>query len=94
MRLVDRLVAAGCEVNGCDAGGDTLLHQAALGYSHAPNADCFHHSSDSCNYTAIHALLQHGAEPDPVGTGGFTPLMLAVEQGCAADCLAVLSALE
>ena len=91
-RGIKLLVAAGCDVNAQDAAGDTLLHNASLGYSHALNEDCFNSSSDGCNYTAVKTLLELGAQPDPVGTGGHTPLMNAVEDSCPPAVEALLSA--
>jgi ankyrin repeat protein len=79
---IQLLAAAGCNVNERDAAGDTLLHNASLGYSQSLNEGCFNSSSDGCNYTAVKTLLELGADPDPVGTGGYTPLMNAVEDSC------------
>jgi ankyrin repeat protein len=76
-RIIDLLVAAGCDVNARDAAGDALLHCAAWGYAQSPGEDCFNSSSDGANFTAVRRLLQHGADPDPAGQRGWTPLMLA-----------------
>jgi ankyrin repeat protein len=91
-RGIRLLAAAGCDVNQADAAGDTLLHNAALGYSHALNEACFNSSSDGCNYTAVKTLLNLGAAPDPVGTRGYTPLMNAVEDSCPPAVEALLAA--
>jgi ankyrin repeat protein len=89
---MELLIAAGSDVNAQDAAGDTLLHNASLGYSHAINEDCFNSSSDGVNVTAILTLLKHGAMPDPVGSGGYTPLMHAVQECCAPAVEALLEA--
>jgi ankyrin repeat protein len=91
-RGIRLLAAAGCDVNQPDAAGDTLLHNASLGYSHALNAACFNSSSDGCNYTAVRTLLELGAAPDPVGTRGYTPLMNGVEDSCPPAVEALLAA--
>lgn len=91
-RGMDLLIAAGCDVNARDGAGDTLLHNAALDYAHAPSEDCFNSSSDGCNLTAVVTLLKHGAMPDPVGTRGYTPLMHAVAAGRGAAVTALLAA--
>jgi ankyrin repeat protein len=80
-RVIDSLVAAGCDVNARDAAGDTLLHCAVRGYGHAPSEDVFNMSSDGSNLVATLGLLKHGALPDPVGRSGYTPLMLAAVDG-------------
>ena len=86
------LITAGCEVNATDAAGDTLLHNAASGYAHAVNEECYNSSSDGVNVTAVLTLLQHGANPDPVGSGGYTPLMRAAEECSVAAVEALLEA--
>ncbi|MBD2260348.1 ankyrin repeat domain-containing protein [Pseudanabaena sp. FACHB-2040] len=88
-RGMELLIAAGCDVNAQDAAGDTLLHNASLGYSHAINKNCFNSSSDGGNVTAVLTLLKHGAMPDPVGSGGYTPLMNAAQE-CSAPAIAAL----
>lgn len=89
---MELLIAAGCDVNATDAAGDTLLHNASLGYSHAFNEACFHSSSDGCNLTAILTLLKHGADPDPIGSGSYTPLMNAAQECCPEAVTALLEA--
>lgn len=86
------LIAAGCDVNATDAAGDTLLHNAALGYAHAMDEACYHSSSDGVNVTAVLTLLQHGANPDPVGSGGYTPLMRTAEECSVAAVETLLKA--
>ncbi|MBT9312173.1 ankyrin repeat domain-containing protein [Leptothoe kymatousa] len=76
-RAIDLLVAAGADIHAQDAAGDTLLHNATLEYAFPPSDENYFGSSDGCNYTAVHCLLRHGIDPDPVGTHGRTPLMLA-----------------
>lgn len=92
VRGMDLLVEAGCNVNARDGAGDTLLHNAAMGYSHCPSEDCFNSSSDGCNLTAVVTLLNHGADPDPAGAKGYTPLMYAEAAGCTPVLKALLAA--
>lgn len=91
-RAIDLLVSAGEDINGHDNAGDTLLHNATLEYAFPPNEANYFGSSDGCNYTAVTCLLNHGAHPDPVGTHGRTPLMLAATSASSATLQALLAA--
>ncbi|HEY9737259.1 MAG TPA: ankyrin repeat domain-containing protein, partial [Trichocoleus sp.] len=53
---------------------------------------CFNSSSDGLNAAAALTLLKHGADPDPVGSRGFTPLMNAAQSGSAVAVAALLEA--
>lgn len=90
--MIDLLVSAGCDVNERDPSGDTLLHCAALGYAHAPDEAYFNNSSDGANVTAVYCLLKHGADPDPVGQHGWTPLMVAAHNTSVPIVTALLQA--
>ncbi len=65
--LVDRLLAAGAEVDRAGQFGRTALHEAA--------------SSGSC--TVVRALLEAGASPTCPDDVGLTPLHLAAQEGQA-----------
>ena len=67
-RIIRSLVAAGAGVNSRETSNDsTPLHEAAWG--------------DWGNPTAIRVLLELGAERDPRGPNGETPLMWAARMG-------------
>lgn len=91
-RIIDLLVSAGCDVNERDPSGDTLLHCAALDDAHAPGEAYFNNSSDGANVTAVYCLLKHGADPDPVGQRGWTPLMVAAHNTSVPIVRALLQA--
>lgn len=86
-RLIDVLVAAGADVHRIDDVGWSLLHSAAMPYSHGDGFT----SSDGPNVAALQALIGHGAAPDVAGPGGTTALMLVAGDG-ALDAVDVLLA--
>lgn len=86
-RIVDVLVAAGADVHQIGDVGWSLLHAAAMPYSHGDGFT----SSDGPNVAAMRALISHGVATDVVGPGGTTPLMLVAGDG-ALDAVDVLLA--
>ena len=76
-RMVDSLVGAGAVTNVRDGHGWTLLHAAAMPYSHGEGFE----SSDGANAEAVQALIRHGIPPDVTGPDGVTPLMLVAGGG-------------
>lgn len=86
--IIEALVAAGADVHRRDGPGWSLLHAAAMPYSHG---DGFA-SSDGPNVAAMHALVSHGVAPDIRGPDGITPLMLVAGDGAleAVDALVAL----
>ena len=77
LRIVDALVAAGADIHRRDEAGWSLLHAAAMPYSHGSGYE----SSDGPSVPALEALVNHGAEPDVTGPGGVTALMLVAGDG-------------
>lgn len=75
--IIDVLVAAGADIHRRDSAGWSLLHAAAMPYSHGDG----YSSSDGSNVAAIQALISHGVAPDVSGPGGTTPLMLVAGDG-------------
>ena len=86
-RIIGVLTAAGADVRQIDDVGWSLLHAAAMPYSHGDGFT----SSDGPNVAAMQALISHGVAPDVVGPGGTTPLMLVAGDG-ALDAVDVLLA--
>ena len=87
-RIIEALLAAGAAVHRRDGAGWSLLHAAAMPYSHGDGLA----SSDGPNVAAMHALISHGVAPDIRGPDGITPLMLVAGDGAfeAVDALLVL----
>lgn len=77
VRTINLLVSSGLDVNVRDSKHNTPMHEAASG--------------DWGNLSAISTLLQHGANPDPIGHDGMTPLMLAASRG-EVECVRALLA--
>ncbi len=87
MRIIDLLVAAGELVDAMDAMGQSALHCAVRGYSHAPTAEEWNSSSDGPNAAAAAALLRHGADPNLANLNGKTPMVFAAQARYGEDCL-------
>ena len=75
--IIDVLVAAGADIHRRDSVGWSLLHAAAMPYTHGDG----YASSDGPNIAAIQALIGHGVAPDVTGPGGATALMLVAGDG-------------
>lgn len=75
--IVNVLVAAGADIHRCDNVGWSLLHAAAMPYSHGDG----YSSSDGPNLAAMQALIGHGMTADVSGPDGTTPLMLVAGDG-------------
>jgi ankyrin repeat protein len=87
-QIIDLLVAAGADVHRRDDGGWTLLHAAAMPYSHGSGFE----SSDGANPSAMGALIRHGVPVDVAGPGGTTALMLVASDGALAAMQDLLAA--
>lgn len=74
-KIIRMLVSSGAPIDATDDGLNTPLHEAASG--------------DWGNQTAIHTLLELGADPNPVNTEGDTPLMLAAARA-EVECIKAL----
>jgi len=85
--IIDALVAAGADVHARDDAGWSLLHAAAMPYSHGFGFE----SSDGASVAAMRALVRHGVTPDVVGPGGTTALMLVAEDGDVEATAALLA---
>ncbi len=86
--IVDALVAAGADVHRRDGAGWSLLHAAAMPYSHGTGFA----SSDGASPDAIVALVRHGVPPDVVGPDDTTALMLTAADGAVDAVEALLAA--
>lgn len=75
VRTIKLLVSFGLDVNARDTKDNTPMHEAASG--------------DWGSLSAISTLLKHGANPDPVGQDGITPLMLAASRS-EVECVRAL----
>ncbi len=74
---IQLLAAAGADVHQRDGAGWSLLHAAAMPYSHGDGFE----SSDGVNLSALAALIRLGVPPDVRGPNGVTSLMLVAESG-------------
>ena len=74
---IELLAAAGADVHQRDGAGWTLLHAAAMPYSHGDGFE----SSDGVNLPALAALIRLGVPPDVRGPKGVTSLMLVAGSG-------------
>lgn len=75
--IVELLAAAGADIHRRDGAGWTLLHAAAMPYSHGEGFE----SSDGVGLSAMAALIGLDVAPDARGPGGITSLMLVAESG-------------
>ena len=75
-RVIDLLVAAGCNLNDRDDQGLGLMHGALMPYSHGSGFA----SSDGINLAAVRALRRHGVSIDIMFPGGRRPLHVAAHE--------------
>ncbi len=85
--IIDALAAAGADVHARDDASWSLLHAAAMPYSHGSGFE----SSDGASVAAVRALVRHGVAPDVVGLGGTTVLMLVAQDGDVEATVALLA---
>jgi ankyrin repeat protein len=75
-RVIDLLVAAGCDLQVRDEHGLGLMHGALMPYSHGVGFE----SSDGMNVEAVRALLRHGLTIEVTFPDGRRPLHVAAEE--------------